>query len=47
MMKQWIEEDQDENLGFAILALIYNWKLALKRSLNHKPYYNDNRNESS
>ena len=46
-IRQWIEEDQDGNLGLAILALIYSWKLALKRSSNHKPYYDDNRNESS
>ena len=46
-MKQWIEEDQDGNLGLAILVLIYSLELALKRSSNPKPYYSDIRNESS
>ena len=46
-IRQWIEEDQDGNPGLATLALIYRYTLALKPSLNPKPYYNDTRNLSS
>ena len=36
VIKQWIEEDQDGNLGLSTLVLIYSYSLALKCSLNSK-----------
>ena len=32
-MRQWIEEDQDENLGLATLALIYSLEARFKAEL--------------
>ena len=46
-MKQWIEEDQDGDLGLAILALIYSLGARFKAELESQTYYNNTRNESS